>query len=69
MKIDWITPLQVSQKWGITERQVQAMCKSGKIEGAIRVSKVWLIPKNAQRPVDGRTRAVKRQDKASQDKK
>ena len=59
MELEWITPLQASEKWGITERQVQAMCKSGKITGAIRVSKVWLIPKDVQRPMDGRTKAAR----------
>ena len=66
MNLEWITPLQASQKWGITERQVQAMCKSGKIANALRVSKVWLIPKDAKRPVDGRTLFAKQQ-KAMQD--
>ena len=69
MEIDWITPLQAAQKWRITERQVQAMCKSRKIEGVIRVSKVWLIPKNAQRPIDGRTRAAKQKGSEGQDNK
>ena len=59
MELEWITPLQASEKWGITERQVQAMCKTGKITGALRVSKVWLIPKDAQRPIDGRTKSAK----------
>jgi len=45
MELEWITPLQASEKWGITERQVQAMCKNGKITSALRVSNVWLIPK------------------------
>ena len=61
MVLDWITPLQASEKWGITERQVQAMCKGGKITGALRVSKVWLIPKDALRPIDGRTKEAKEQ--------
>ena len=69
MELEWITPLQASEKWGITERQVQAMCKTGKIVGVVRVSKVWLIPKNVQRPVDGRTTAAKRIKEVTQDKK
>ena len=67
MELDWITPLQASEKWGITERQVQAMCKSGKIAGALRLSKVWLIPKDTQRPLDGRTKAVKEQRRKTTD--
>ena len=59
MELDWITPLQASEKWGVTERHVQAMCKAGKIPGAMRVSKVWLIPKDAPRPIDGRTKLAK----------
>jgi hypothetical protein len=61
MELEWITPLQASEKWDITERQVQAMCKSGKITGAIRLSKLWLIPKDATRPIDGRTKVAKQQ--------
>ena len=59
MELDWITPLQASEQWGITERQVQAMCKRGKISGVIRLSKVWLIPRYAPRPIDGRTKAAR----------
>jgi len=54
MELDWITPLQASEKWGITERQVQSLCKQGKISGALRLSKLWLIPKDALKPVDER---------------
>ena len=67
MELEWITPLQASEKWEITERQVQAMCKSGKITGAIRLSKLWLIPKDALRPLDGRTKIAKQQHKTQED--
>ena len=55
MELDWITPLQASEQWGITERQVQSLCLQGKIPGALRLSKLWLIPKDAPKPIDGRT--------------
>ena len=55
MELDWITPFQASEKWGITERQVQSLCSQGKISGAIRLSKQWLIPKDVVKPIDGRT--------------
>ena len=54
MELDWITPLEASEKWGITERQVQSLCAQGKVSGAIRLSKLWLIPKDAIKPADGR---------------
>ena len=59
MELEWLTPLQVAEKWKITERQVQALCLQGKVSGAVKVSKVWLIPKDAPRPIDGRTKAAK----------
>ncbi len=59
MSLEWITPLQASEKWGITERQVQSLCAQGKIVGAERVSQICLIPKDATKPLDGRTKTAK----------
>ena len=59
MELEWLTPLQLAEKWGITKRQAQILCSQGKVAGAIKVSEVWLIPKDAPRPVDGRTREAK----------
>ena len=68
MELDWITPLQASEKWGITERQVQSLCLQGKITGAIRLSKLWLIPKDAEKPIDGRTLEGKKSKSKGGDK-
>jgi len=59
MELEWITPRQASEQWGITERQVQALCLKGKIDGVVRLGHVWLIPKDAEKPLDGRTKASK----------
>ena len=59
MDFDWLTPEQASQKWGITIRQVQHLCANGKIDGVIKVSRTYFIPKDASRPIDGRTKAAK----------
>lgn len=56
MEMDWISPLQASEKWGITERQVQSLCKQGKIKDVVKLGRSWLIPKDAPRPIDGRTK-------------
>ena len=61
MVLDWISPLQASEKWGITERQVQSLCKQGKIDGVIKWYRSWLIPKDTPRPLDGRTKMAKSQ--------
>ena len=51
----------VADEWGITSRRIQAMCASGRIEGAVRVGREWFIPRNTPKPADGRTKAAKRE--------
>ena len=48
---------QIAKKWDISVRRVQLLCADGKIDGAVRFGRAWMIPKNAKKPVDGRTRA------------
>ena len=40
----------IAKKWGITDRQVQILCKSGKITGATKFGTTWAIPENAHKP-------------------
>ena len=46
----------VAERWNITPRRVQTLCAQGRIEGAVRFGRDWLIPKHAKRPGDGRTK-------------
>jgi hypothetical protein len=57
MDLDWITPKQAAEQWGITLRQVQILCKAGRVDGAIQVSRVWLIPRNTPKPQDSRVKS------------
>ena len=41
-------------EWGISIRTVNQLCKSGKIPGAIKNGRSWMIPDDAERPADGR---------------
>ena len=41
-------------KWGLTKRRVTALCRDGRIRGAIKELGVWLIPENTEKPEDGR---------------
>jgi len=65
MEINLISSQQAAEQWGITDRQVQSLCLQGKIEGATRLGRAWLIPKDAHKPIDGRTKAAKAQKKAA----
>ena len=48
--MDLITVKDAAQKWGVTTRRVQGLCKEGKIKGAIRWERTWMIPRHAVLP-------------------
>lgn len=43
-----------AEKWGLKERRVTALCRDGRIMGAVKQGKSWLIPSTAMKPEDGR---------------
>ncbi len=52
--MEFITTKDAAKKWKLTERMVQYYCKAGRIDGVVKLSGVWLIPKGVDRPADGR---------------
>jgi len=52
--MDYVTAKEKSKEWGISLRRVQLFCEQGRIEGVSRMGKIWIIPKDAKRPVDMR---------------
>lgn len=58
--MDYITTKEAAEKWGITERRVQVLCRQGKISGVFRLGWAWAIPKDATRPEDHRKNRYKR---------
>ncbi len=57
--MDYMNIEEASKKWGLSARSIQMLCSNGRVEGAVRMSRVWMIPKNARKPADGRTKAAK----------
>jgi hypothetical protein len=52
--MDYITVRQAAEKWSVTIRWVQALLKAERIPGAVQPARDWLIPRDAQKPADGR---------------
>jgi len=69
MGLEWMTPQQAADKWGITARRVQALCTNGQIEGVERLGHAWLIPKDSPKPIDGRTRNGRKPSKGKTTRK
>ncbi len=51
-----MTNKEAASLWGITERRVNTLCKNGRIPGAYKEGRRWVIPDNAQKPEDLRVR-------------
>lgn len=58
--IDYLTVKEAGEKWNISGRMVTIYCKDGKINGVIKKGNLWLIPINAVKPLDGRTKKAKK---------
>lgn len=52
--LEYISAPEAAKKWGISERRVQKLCDENRIPGVAKFSHMWLIPKAAEKPVDGR---------------
>ena len=52
--MEYISVSEAAKKWGISERRVQKLCEENRISGVERISRIWLIPRNAEKPTDKR---------------
>ena len=57
---------EIAAKWGVSPRAVQLLCKDGRIAGAQRFGHAWMIPEDATRPIDRRTREGRVLDEETQ---
>ncbi len=48
--MEQITVKQAAEKWGVSPRRVQVLCKEGRIKGAVRWERTWMIPAHAVLP-------------------
>ena len=52
--IGYATIKQAAEAWNVSARWVNYLCINGRIEGAIRKGKIWLIPVGTKKPEDKR---------------
>ena len=55
--LGYLTGKEAGEKWGSTPRMVNYYCSAGRIPGAVKKGNLWLIPVNAEKPTDGRTKS------------
>lgn len=54
----YMTTKEASIKWEISDRRIRVLLNEGRIEGAIKVGRNWMIPVDANKPIDLRDKSV-----------
>ena len=52
--MEYLTTVEMSEVWNISSRRIGVLCADGRIEGAIKKGKTWLIPSDTMKPADSR---------------
>lgn len=63
VNMEYMSAPEAAKKWGISERRVQKLCEENRILGASKLGYMWLIPKDAEKPADARTKPHRKVDK------
>lgn len=45
--MEYISAKEAAERWGIQVRGVQELCKAGRIQGAFKFERSWMIPASA----------------------
>ena len=60
----FICAREAADRWGISQRRVAVLCSENRIENATMVGNMWIIPDDAEKPIDARsTRYTVTEDK------
>lgn len=54
---EYMTAQEAADKWNISLRWVQRLCKEERIDGVMNINRVWLIPIAAKKPDDKRKKS------------
>ncbi len=53
--LSFISAKEAAEKWDVSQRRVAILCSEKRIEGAMMVGNMWIIPAAAEKPIDKRT--------------
>lgn len=57
--MEFLTTKEVSEQWKVSARRVATLCEDGRLKGAVKKGKTWLIPSDVIKPEDGRYKRMK----------
>ena len=53
--METMTIKQAAKLWGLSERRVAFLCNEGRVSGAEKHGRIWVIPSNSKKPLDNRS--------------
>lgn len=53
---------EAANKWGISQRRVAVLCSENRIANVQMIGNMWLIPTDAEKPIDARSTRYERVD-------
>ena len=57
--MEYMTIQEASERWRVSERRIQVLCSSGRLDGATKFGRQWAIPADAAKPDDARIKSGK----------
>lgn len=66
--MSYMTIKKAAELWAISERRLTKLCNENRIPGAQKFGWSWAIPKNAEKPYDGRRKKIFQKNKDSYSK-
>ena len=61
-RMDYLSSAEIAKKWNVSQRRVAVFCKEGRVKGAVLIGRMWMIPKDAEKPIDSRRIMNKEED-------
>lgn len=61
--LSYISAKEAAERWNISQRRVAILCSEERINGAMMVGNMWIIPSTAEKPIDKRTIRYEKQKK------
>lgn len=58
--MEYLTTTEMAKIWNLSSRRIGVLCTEGRVEGAIKKGKMWLLPADAIKPADARYKGNKR---------
>ncbi len=52
--MEFMSAREAAYKWGISQRRVAVLCSKSRIDNAIMVGNMWIIPTTTEKPIDAR---------------